>query len=148
MPITPTYPGVYIEEIPSGVRTITPVATSITAFVGSAPRGPAEPTRVQSIAEFERNFGGLDGKHPMTYAVTHYFAHGGSDAIIVRVTSASSVAARLDAGGIPLQAESRGVWGNNLRAHIDLRTKDRESREPKLFNLFLYDDGSKATEEF
>jgi phage tail sheath protein FI len=41
MPVTPTYPGVYIEEIPSGVRTITPVATSITAFIGSAPRGLA-----------------------------------------------------------------------------------------------------------
>ena len=32
---TLTYPGVYIEEVPSGVRTITGVATSITAFVGS-----------------------------------------------------------------------------------------------------------------
>ena len=27
MPVAPTYPGVYIEEIPSGVRTITGVAT-------------------------------------------------------------------------------------------------------------------------
>ena len=26
MPVTPTYPGVYIEEIPSGVNTITGVA--------------------------------------------------------------------------------------------------------------------------
>lgn len=32
MPTPLTYPGVYIEEIPSGVRTITAVATSITAF--------------------------------------------------------------------------------------------------------------------
>ena len=31
MPVTPTYPGVYIEELPSGVRTITGVATSIAA---------------------------------------------------------------------------------------------------------------------
>ena len=36
MPATLTYPGVYIEEVPSGVRTITGVATSITAFVGRA----------------------------------------------------------------------------------------------------------------
>ena len=40
MPATLTYPGVYIEEIPSGVRTITGVATSITAFIGRALRGP------------------------------------------------------------------------------------------------------------
>jgi len=39
MPITPTFPGVYIEELPSGVRTITGVATSIGAFIGWAPRG-------------------------------------------------------------------------------------------------------------
>ncbi|NEQ82882.1 MAG: hypothetical protein F6K26_22370 [Moorea sp. SIO2I5] len=42
MPVTPTYPGVYIEEIPSGVRTITGVATSITAFIGRALRGPTD----------------------------------------------------------------------------------------------------------
>jgi len=29
MPVALSYPGVYIEEIPSGVRTITGVATSI-----------------------------------------------------------------------------------------------------------------------
>ena len=57
---TLTYPGVYIEEVPSGVRTITGVATSITAFVGFALRGPVNtPTRIQSFAEFERVFGGL-----------------------------------------------------------------------------------------
>ena len=31
MPATLTYPGVYIEELPSSVRTITGVGTSITA---------------------------------------------------------------------------------------------------------------------
>ncbi len=39
MPATLTYPGVYVEEIPSGVHTITGVATSITAFIGRAERG-------------------------------------------------------------------------------------------------------------
>ena len=59
MPVTPTYPGVYIEEIPSGVRTITGVATSITAFVGRAKSGPVEePLLINSYADFERLFGG------------------------------------------------------------------------------------------
>ena len=39
MPVKPTYPGVYIEELPSGVRTITGVSTSVAAFVDSFPRG-------------------------------------------------------------------------------------------------------------
>lgn len=42
MPPTFTYPGVYVEELPSGVHTITGVATSIAAFVGWAPQGPVE----------------------------------------------------------------------------------------------------------
>jgi uncharacterized protein len=33
-------PDVYVEETPSRVRTITGVATSITAFLGKALRGP------------------------------------------------------------------------------------------------------------
>ncbi len=59
MPTTPTYPGVYIEEVPSEVRTITGVATSITAFIGRARRGPVgDPIRVQSFSEFDRRMGG------------------------------------------------------------------------------------------
>ena len=51
MPAALTYPGGYIEEIPSGVRTITGVATSITAFIGRALRGPVDdPVRVPHSA--------------------------------------------------------------------------------------------------
>ena len=60
MPVTPTYPGVYLEEISSGVRTITGVATSITAFIGRAQRGPTnEAVTINSLGDFERIFGGL-----------------------------------------------------------------------------------------
>jgi len=86
MPVTPTYPGVYIEEIPSGVRTITGVATSITAFIGRALRGPVnEPTTINSFADFERRFGGLWVDIPMSYAVRDFYLNGGSQAIIVRL---------------------------------------------------------------
>jgi phage tail sheath protein FI len=60
MPVTVSYPGVYIEEIPSGVRSITGVATSITAFVGYTARGPLDKAvRLANFGDFERNFGGL-----------------------------------------------------------------------------------------
>ena len=60
MPVALSYPGVYIEEIPSGVRTITGVATSITAFIGKALRGPTDqPVTITSFSDFERVFGGL-----------------------------------------------------------------------------------------
>jgi len=86
MPITPTYPGVYIEEIPSGVRTIVGVATSITAFIGRTLRGPVnESVTINSFADFERLFGGLNVNYPLSYAVRDFYLNGGSQAIIVRL---------------------------------------------------------------
>ena len=74
MPSNLSYPGVYIEEVPSGVRTITGVATSITAFVGRALRGPVnDPVRVQSFAEYSRLFGGLWQPSTLSYAVLQFF---------------------------------------------------------------------------
>ncbi len=86
MPIQPTFPGVYVEELPSGVHTITGVPTSITAFLGRAFLGPANiPTLIGSFADFQRNFGNLDPDYPMSYAVRDFYLNGGSQAIIVRV---------------------------------------------------------------
>lgn len=88
MPSTLTYPGVYIEEIPSGVRTITGVATSITAFVGRALSGPVnEAVTINSYGDFERIFGGLWLDSSMSYAVRDFYMNGGSQAIIVRLFS-------------------------------------------------------------
>jgi len=67
MPVQVSYPGVYIEEIPSGVRTITGVATSITAFLGRAIWGPTnDPVMINSFGDFERQFGGLGVNYPLT----------------------------------------------------------------------------------
>ncbi len=86
MPITPTYPGVYIEEIPSGVRTIIGVATSITAFVGGAARGPVNwPTTINNFGDYQRTFGGLSLDSPMSYAVRDFFQNGGNQAVSVRL---------------------------------------------------------------
>src|SRR5689334_8330684 len=89
MPAALTYPGVYVEEIPSGVRTITGVATSITAFIGRALRGPTDvddqsPVTINSFGDFERIFGGLWVESSLGYAVRDFYLNGGSQAIIVR----------------------------------------------------------------
>src|ERR1700730_13084543 len=116
MPIAPTYPGVYVEEIPSGVRTITGVATSITAFVGRALCGQVnEPITINSFGDFERQFGGLAIDYPMSYAVSDFYRNGGSKAIIVRLFSpspAGSGVAQLITGGLKLAASSPGTWAN------------------------------------
>ena len=119
MPVTPTYPGVYIEEVPSGVRTITGVATSITAFIGRALRGPTDrPRLVQSFAEFSRVYGGLWVHSLMSYAVQQYFLNGGRDALIVRVHNDAAAATLTLDGDFDLVAASEGDWGERLRARV------------------------------
>jgi phage tail sheath protein FI len=86
MPVTVSYPGVYVSEIPSGVRTITGVATSIAAFVGRTQRGPTdEAVMVNSYGDFERGFGGIWADSTLGYAVRDFFMNGGSQAVIVRL---------------------------------------------------------------
>ncbi len=86
MPPAPTYPGVYVEELPANPHTIQGVPTSITAFLGRTIKGqPSQPIPIHSFAQFEEQFGGLFSQSPMTYAVQDFFANGGSQAIIVRL---------------------------------------------------------------
>jgi phage tail sheath protein FI len=157
MPSALTYPGVYVEEIPSGVRTITGVATSITAFVGFARRGPAnEPTIVQSFADFTRVFGGLWPRSTMSQSVQQYFLNGGRDALIVRaahLTGAGSNArsGRVAVGGagaktLNLEAANPGEWADDLRVRIDHETKDKADATPTLFNLSVQDVGTGVVE--
>jgi len=142
MPRPLTYPGVYIEEVPSGVRTITGVATSITAFVGRARQGPVDtPVRVQSFTEYVRIFGGLWSASPMSQAVGHFFQHGGSDAIIVRIfngnvtASTATITLATATGNLVLEASSPGTWGASLRATVNHLT--RAPLDTTLFNLII-----------
>jgi phage tail sheath protein FI len=136
MPVAPTYPGVYIEEIPSGVRTITGVSTSVTAFVGYTAKGEVdEAVHIFSFADFERAFGGLSIDSPLSYCVKHFFQNGGSEAYVVRVAQGAAAASvTLRSAGqavLVITAASAGRWGNNLQIGIDYDTRNADS----LFNL-------------
>jgi len=140
MPATLTYPGVYIEELPSGVRTITGVATSITAFIGRARKGPVNvATTVNSYGEFESLFGGLWDKSSLAFAVRDFFLNGGGQAVIVRLyhtqtngtpppakmpitpgaISAPPAPFTFSAGALTFEAANEGRWGEALRVVID-----------------------------
>src|SRR5215207_2360525 len=157
MPPALTYPGVYIQEVPSGVRTITGVATSITAFVGHAAAGTIctasttdPPPVITSFADYERRFGGLDVASPMSYAVRDFYLNGGTMAIIVRVAGANATAATITMSGegspsadLVLEASSVGEWGNRLSAAVDHDTDRAQPRtspptqDPTHFNLTM-----------
>ena len=126
MPSALTYPGVYIEEIPSGVRTITGVATSIAAFAGWAPLGPTDRAGlVLSYTEFARKYGGLDSRSVLGYAVNQFFANGGQQAYIVRLVDGTAKAAKVTLDGkLLLTARSEGLWGNDFAIVIKKSTFD------------------------
>jgi len=131
MPSTYTYPGVYVEEIPSGVRTIAGVSTSDTAFIGFFKRGPMDtPVRVTSFTDFERRFGGLDTRSRASYAIQQYYLNGGQVAWVVRVAEEDTAHPAVLAleGGSPvedalvIEAASPGLWGKDLQVaigHVD-----------------------------
>ncbi len=146
MPAVLNYPGVYVEEVRSAVRTITGVATSITAFVGRARRGPVDndaqglsPTRVRSFAEFERLFGGLWDEAPMSFAVNHYFQNGGSEALIVRVVGSGTATASRAFGDLTLSAANPGLWGGEIEVTIDTADGMGGALAAPLYNLTLRD---------
>jgi hypothetical protein len=92
MPVTTSYPGVYIEEIPSAAHPITGAATSITGFVGWAAQGPVnQATLVQSWSDYQRIFGGLDSRTYLGYAVQQFFGNGGQQAYVVRLVATSTM---------------------------------------------------------
>ena len=139
MPVQTTYPGVYIEELPSGVRTITGVSTSVTAFVGYTPQGPFnEATRILSPGDYQRAFGPLHRDSPVSYAVRQFFDNGGSDAYVVRVAqNVATAAVTLEATSgdqvLILSAANPGTWANGMEADVDYDTSNPDST----FNLTL-----------
>jgi uncharacterized protein len=158
MPVTPTYPGVYVEEISSGVRTITGVATSITAFIGRAPRGPVnEPVTINNFGDFERIFGGLWVESFLGFSVQDFFLNGGGQAIIVRITGGTASAAEVETSrGLSLVASSEGVWANQIRARyagVDPEVADAAAASlgvstNDVFNLIIRDGATGEVETF
>jgi phage tail sheath protein FI len=141
MPARLTYPGVYVEEQSSGVRTITGVATSTTLFVGMARKGRLGwPTAIRSIDQFEGTFGNDTGYGELVTQVRQFFLNGGGEAIVTRIAgagvSAASVTLRSAAGAgvLLLTAKSAGTLGQEIRAIVDYNTPTPELT----FNLTLF----------
>ncbi len=149
MALTLAHPGVYIVEKPSGVRTITGVATSITAFIGRALRGPADrPRLVQSFAEFDRVYGGLWAESTLGYSVSQFFSNGGRDALICRVHNGAIAASLTVGGNLDLVAASPGTWGSRLRVRVE-DAPDRPNETPGTrFNLYVKDTATIQVERF
>jgi phage tail sheath protein FI len=110
MPLTLTYPGVYIQELPGPPPTIAAAPTSITVFIGythpyktAMPDGTSlfgQATEIFSFSDYQRYFGGFFNNHyldnSVPYAVSQFFQNGGSNAYVVGIQASLTVK---DAGG-------------------------------------------------
>lgn len=91
MPVTTSYPGIYLEELPSNAHTITAAPTSIAVFIGYTHpfKTRAFDTAVElfSFSDYEREFGGLYASGVLdanvAYAVNQFFLNGGSFCYVV-----------------------------------------------------------------
>jgi phage tail sheath protein FI len=127
MSIARTFPGVFIEEVPSGVRTVTGVPTAIAAFVGRTAQGPVnQPVILNNFGEFESNFGGLDFNSSVGYAVRDFFLNGGGQAVVVRLYEPPPAGPQNRAQitfsqttPLLLEAANEGTWGRSLVVTIE-----------------------------
>ena len=168
MPVTPTYPGVYIEEIPSSVRPIAGVLTSIGAFIDDFLRGPRDAAvQLLGMSDFERVYGGLSATSEASYAIQQFFLNGGTSAWVVRVCedtdadpqfAAVTATGQLeDDGGATLadlnagrrvrgsDYEDPGAWGNGVRIDVDYATSDPTASFNLTVSEVVVDDGRART---
>ena len=121
---TLSYPGVYVQEVPSGVRTIVGVGTSIGMFIGTAKQGPINrPIRCTSYADYARNFGEDPVGGNLVRYVKLFFLNGGTDCYVMRIANGATPAAitlQSEAGlaTLRLTAQDSGALGNDIRAFV------------------------------
>ena len=95
-----TRPGVYVQETLNPIAPVTgSTSTAIAAFVGASDRGPTTPTLITSWSQYVSYFGGWNGvltstpaSNNLAIAVYLYFANGGSQAYVSRVTGTTTLA--------------------------------------------------------
>lgn len=140
MPINPTYPGVYVQEIPSGVRTIAGVSTSICLFIGMAKKGPINtPIRCLNYGDFDRAFSSDAALGDLPRAVKLYFANGGADCYVMRIASGvgySTVTLQTEDGTatLDLTAKNPGSDGEWVRTNVTYSGLQPESA----FNFTIF----------
>ena len=141
MAVAVSYPGVYVQEVPSGVRSIAGVSTSITMFIGRTVRGPInQPVRLTSFADFDRAFANDSSAGDMARYVKLFFTNGGTDCYVMRVaegaTTASMTMLAEDGGTtiLTLTSTQPGAIGNDIRARVTYPATDAEG----VFNIEIW----------
>ena len=140
MPVSPTYPGIYIQEIPSGVTTITGVATSIAMFIGASTEGPMNvPVECLNYSTFKNTFGEDTSSGMLPLYVQLFFLNGGTTCYVMRIAQGAgqSVVTLNNEDGantLVLTAKNFGVAGESVRALVTYAGAQPEAT----FNLEVF----------
>jgi phage tail sheath protein FI len=125
-------PGVYVEEVPSGIKPIEGVSTSTAGFLGRTERGPTEVNFVDSFLEYQRLYGGFVAQPADMYlphAVKGFFDNGGKRAYIARVVKdkAREASTKENLGIFTVTAKGPGRWGT--RVYVLLQPSEQKPAE-------------------
>ncbi|HXO42403.1 MAG TPA: phage tail sheath C-terminal domain-containing protein [Thermoanaerobaculia bacterium] len=161
MPVSPTYPGVYLEELPSTTHSVVAAATSNAAVIDWFPRGPInQAVPVTGLSQFSAifgpvlsngsslYFGSIEEGSEGSYAVQQFFLNGGSLIWVVRVVPESAVAAVmwLDVASTPasyltISAANPGVWGNFLAVGLTPQVAPPNTKAASKYQLYTLQIG-------
>jgi phage tail sheath protein FI len=89
----PSFPGVYVEEVASGVHSIAGVSTSTAGFIGVT-RHASRPVAIASFAEFQKMCA-LDPTSHLAYGVRGFFENGGKRCYVACIAPTDSLDAAL-----------------------------------------------------
>jgi phage tail sheath protein FI len=130
-------PGVYVQETLNAVAPIVGAnSDSVAAFIGANARGPISPTLVTSWSDYVNKFGSWNPSsisNALPIAVFLYFANGGSQAYVKRVTAGSPAVAtrsfsdRTTGSAQPtlqITAGNYGTWGNASAGGLSIAIQD------------------------
>jgi len=130
------HPGVYIQEVSTGVRPIEGVSTSNAAFIGKSQKGSLnQAVLVTSLEEFQSAYGDFLSDSFLARAVFQFFNNGGKKCYIVRVAGAGALVADIsikDRKSVPtriitIKAANEGAWGNAIDIVISDGTNDPDN---------------------
>jgi len=137
MPVTPTFPGIYIEEIQSSAHTIEAAPTSIAVFVGythpfkTPSTNFGQAVRLFSFADYEREFGGFFShaayEDPVNFgsvahAVNQFFLNGGAECYVVGLPSnaqSAPTAATVTVGGVTFTTREPTDSDHKMTVRVD-----------------------------
>jgi phage tail sheath protein FI len=140
-------PGVYIEEVEIGAKSIEGVSTSTAGFLGKTERGPIAPSFITNFGDFINKYGGFIENYFLAYSVDGFFRNGGKRCFIGRIAGERSLTSKtnlkkqesdkdgnkIDKDLIGIEAVGPGAWGQNVALIIEDAALSKTSNQ--LFKL-------------